>query len=306
MRLAAFLILLVVVLRPGGTPARTFAGIEGRTPNEEVTVHGWVEDARRVLLLDLNPGDFEVAIDDATVPVQGVAPRGASMSIIVLLDTSRSVHWPTRPLDQQLADFIGTLKPDDRVMVATCCARTTFGPFRPAREDARDDLRAALDIDDDEGFAGSPIWDAMHEAITILSRQPPPRALIVMSDGRSSGNRHGLGDVADHAMAGGVSVNIIAKHSAQHLYQAGNTVAIVQPTAPLESLTRYTGGMLFTYPERRDEGAKTMFGVAASVLRSLHAFRFAPPVNDGKPHRLEIRSKTAGVTVHAPTAFRAD
>lgn len=305
MRFAPFLILFFVVL-PAGSPGEPSGAAEGPATNEEITVHGWVEDARRVLLLDLNPGDFEVAIDDATVPVQGVAPRSASMSIIVLLDASRSVRWPARPLDQQLEGFTGSLNPEDRVMVATCCARTTFGPFKPAREDTREDVRAALDIDDEEGFAGSPIWDAMHEAITILSRQPAPRALILMSDGRSSGNRYGLSDVADHAMASGVSVNIIAKHSAQHLYQAGNTVAIVQPTAPLESVTRYTGGILFTYPERRDEDAKTMFGFAASVLRGLHAFRFAPPVSDGKSHRLEIRSRTTGVKVHAPAAFRAD
>jgi hypothetical protein len=70
-------------------------------------------------------------------------------------------------------------------------------------------------------------------------------------------------------------------------------------------VTRYTGGFLFTYPERRQEDARTMFGFAASVLRGLHAFRFAPPVSDGSSHRLEIRSKTLGVKVHVPIAFVA-
>jgi hypothetical protein len=285
-------LLFIVLLSPGRT-------------DEYVTVHGWVEDARRVLVHALEPAEFEAVIDDVAVPLAAVEPRTASMSIIVLLDVSRSVRWESRPLDQQLEAFISSLNDADRVMIATCCGRTSFGAFRTARDDVRGEVRAALDLDEEEGFAGSPIWDAMHEAITILSRQPAPRALILMSDGRSSGNRHGLSDVADHAMAHGVSVNVVAKHSTQHLYQAGDTVAIVQPTTPLEAVTRYTGGFLFTYPEGRQQDARTMFEFAASLLRGLHAFRFAPRVRDGKPHRLEIRSKTPGVRVYAPIAFVA-
>lgn len=302
MRFAALVISFVVVVMPRGSslPAMT-----ATRPYDDVTVHGWVRDAQRVLLLDLHPADFDAAIDETIVPLQAIEPRTTSMSIVLLLDLSRSVRWPTRPLDSHLEGFISSLNAGDRVMIATCCARTTLGTFKAAGEELGDEVRAALDIDEDEGFAGSPIWDAMHEAITILSRQPPPRALILMSDGRSSGNRHGLDEIADHAVANGVSVNVIAKHSAQHLYQAGNTVAIVQPAAPLAGLTRSTGGFLFTYPERRQEDARTMFGSAASLLRGLHAFRFTPPLSDGKPHRLEIRSKTPGVQVHAPTAFLA-
>lgn len=279
------------------------ASMPGHT-NETVTVHGWVEDARRVLMLDLAPADFEAVIDNVAVPVT-VQPRTASMSIVLLLDLSRSVRWQDMRLDGHLDEFIASLNDSDRVMIATCCGRTSFGAFREAREDVRAEVQAALNVGDEEGFAGSPVWDAMYEAITILSRQPPPRALILMSDGRSSGNHYGLTDVADHAMANDVSVNVIAKHSAQHLYQAGNTVALVQPATPLESVANFTGGFLFTYPERSREDAKTMFDFAASLLRGLHAFRFAPPVSDGKPHRIEIRSRTSGVTVHAPVAFVA-
>lgn len=297
MRAAAWIALLALVPGPG----------QGAAPaaGSGVTVHAWVENERGLPEKLLRADEFEVLVDDIAVPLHALEPRRVPMSVVVLLDNSRTVVWNRQVLPRQLAHFASLLAPDDRIMLATVGGRTRFAPFSRARDDLQEEVRDALDLDPREGYGNTPLWDASHEAVTILAREPAPRALVLLSDGRATGNRYGLEELAEYAMVNGVSVTVIAKHAGRRIFQDEDTQLLIQPSAPLQAVTRYTGGQFFTYPERQEEAALAMFSFAASALRALHAFGFTPSLADTAPHRVEIRSRRAGRMVHAPMAFRA-
>jgi hypothetical protein len=53
----------------------------------------------------------------------------------------------------------------------------------------------------------SPIWDAMDKTISLLASDNGRRAVIVMTDGMSTGNVHSVSDVVAHAKTAGVSIS---------------------------------------------------------------------------------------------------
>jgi hypothetical protein len=225
--------------------------------------------------------------------------------MVILIDTTRSVMWETDVLEQHLSELAATLGPQDRISIAGFGARSRLAPFVSAQRDIRAELRLALDRRDQEGYGRSPIWDAIHEAVTTLSREPPPRAILLLSDGRATGNHYGLSEIADYAMAHGVCINVVLKHSSQWITQGGGTAALVQPGAPILGLASLSGGMYFTYPERQDDQAKAVFKRIASTLTATHVFSFTPPQFDNLAHRLVIRPIRTYVNVHAPFGFVA-
>ena len=269
-----------------------------------MTVYGWVQGANGLPEKKLDPADYELLVDGVAQPLLSVTPRQQPASVIVLFDTSRSTAWPERPLDDQIAEFASALDPANHLMIATVGARSSFPPFATASRDVRAEVRRALDVGHDDGYGNSPIWDAVNNAVTLLARQSPPRAVLLLTDGRGTGNEIGMADVADHAMANGVTVTVVLRNSAQWIRQQGGTAALVQPGVPIQSFTTFTGGMYFTYPEQQPDAARKMFSFVAAAIDSMHAFSFAL-APDGSPHRIQIRTATPQLTPHLPLAFVA-
>lgn len=270
-----------------------------------VSVYGWVENLQGKPTASVKATDFEALVDGIRVPIKAVVPPRTTASIVLLLDTSRSAGWTPRPLDDQLGLFASSLDPKDRLMIATFGGRATAAAFRPAGEDIRGAVRRLLELEDDEGYGNSPVWDAIHGAVAVLSEQPVPRSVLLLTDGRATGNRYGLADVAGYAVAHGVALNVVLKHSMQMISQSGGTAALVQPGAPIQELANYTGGMYFTYPERQEDRIREIFTLIASAADTTLGFTFAVSTLDGSPHRLDIRSARTDLTVHAPSAFVA-
>jgi hypothetical protein len=298
MRWVAGLILLTALGVARQAPA-------GSPPPRTIDVHAWVERADGLPASGMSPVDFDLLVDGEPVVIEQIASRRSGTSIIVLIDTSRSVTWDRRLLEEHLNAFLAALGPQDRTAIATFGARSRFPPLVSGRRDLGNELRVALERGDREGYGGSPVWDAIYEAVTILSREPPPRAILLLSDGRSTANRYGLNEIADYAMAHGVCLHVVLQHSSQWIRQGETNAALVQPGAPIQGLASFTGGMYFTYPERQDDQAKAVFGRIASTLAATHVFTFTPPKFDKLPHRLVIRPKRVYVNVHAPFGFVA-
>jgi hypothetical protein len=274
-------------------------------PSHGIEIHAWVEKADGLPAADLSSADFEVLVDGTKVPIQQLVPRRTAASIIVLIDTSRSAGWERKKLEGHLDELISTLGPSARSTIATFGSRNTFPPFKSGPRDAGDEIRAAMERRDTDGYGASPLWDAVHEAVAILSREPGPRALLLLTDGRATGNYHGLHDAADYAMMHGVSISAVLRHSSQWIRQGGDLAVLVQPGVPIQALTVYTGGMYFTFPEAQDDQARAVFRRVASTLTATHIFSFVPPQFDGLPHRLVIRPTKTYTDVHAPRAFVA-
>jgi hypothetical protein len=270
-----------------------------------VVVHGWVEKGDGMPAATLDPADFTAEIDDAPAPILSIAPKRLPVSVIVLLDTSRSVRWWESP-PANLGRFAGLLTPSDRIMIATFGARISFPGFTLAGRDMDGEIRSALEISDAEGFGKSPVWDAIYGAVEMLSREPGPRSILLLTDGRTTGNTHGLVETAAFAMANRVSINVILRHSSESILQGGGgTAALVQPGAPIQGLATYTGGLYFTYPERQTDITLGLFRLIAASLVHMQEFTLQLPKRDGRAHRFAVRSAKIELKVHAPMAFLA-
>lgn len=292
-RTIAILLAALALLPPAGGPR-----------NATSTVYGWIADDQNRPVATLTADDLEMFVDEQRAPIASVKPRG-SLSLAVVLDTSRSVLWDRDALGDQLLAFYTALKPDDRVMLSTVGGRAFSTPFRAGIPDLKADVRRALDQGNDDGYAATPLWDALRDAVTSLAREPAPRAILLLSDGRSTGNRHGLVEIADYAMEHSVLVYVIARNTAQRIRQSPQTAVLVQPAAPIEAMTIYTGGYLYTYPEGQREAAALLFSGLGQQLSTLHAFAFTSPVRDGQPHTLRVVPTRDGYRARAPQAFVA-
>lgn len=268
------------------------------------TVHGWLADDLNQPMTTVTVADVEMFVDERRAALESIRARG-SLTLAVVLDTSRSVRWDRDALGEQFLALGKALRPDDRIRLATVGGRPFRTPFRPAVSGFDGDLPRALDQGNDDGYGSTPLWDALHDTVTALANEPAPRAILLLSDGRATGNRYGLVEIADYAMEQDVLVYVIARNTAQQIRQSPGKAVLVQPAAPIEAMAMFTGGSLYTYPEGQREAAVLLFSGLGRQLSALHAFTFTSPVRDGLPHKLRVVPTRPGHRARAPQAFVA-
>lgn len=292
---------------------RTIAGLlvglallpsTGERRSTTTTVYGWVADDQNRPLPAITAADVEMFVDEQRAVIESIRARG-SLSLAVVLDTSRTVRWDREALGDELLALHKALKPGDRLRLSTVGGRPFSTPFRTGIPDLKRDVRRALDQGNGDGYGATPLWDALHAAVTLLAAEPAPRAVLLLSDGRATGNRHGLVDVADYAMEQHVLVHVIVRNAAQRIRQSPDRAVLVQPAAPIDVMATYTGGNLYTYPEAQREVAGLLFAGLGHQLSALHAFTFASPIRDGQPHTLRVVPTRPGYRARAPQAFVA-
>lgn len=93
----------------------------------------------------------------------------------------------------------------------------------------------------------SPLWDAIDKAISLLATGDGRRAVVVMTDGLSTGNARSAVDVVNHAKIARVSVSAVF---------AGNPFLLwkewpVHPWEALSEMARDTGG-LYVVPKAEE------------------------------------------------------
>ncbi len=167
----------------------------------------------------------------------------------------------------------------------------------------------------------SPIWDAIDAIVKVLADTPGPRVLLLMSDGRSTGNTLSRDDAARRAIAGGVSISVVSEGGEWLIPQFGDAPDRARSDASLRWLADTTGGMFledgtarrtlkpqmnaFAYVrELVNTPSKPAPLVTAimSALRKRYRVGFAG-ATDGRVHALEVRVKRQGVTVLAPKSY---
>ena len=325
------------------------------------------------LVRGLTAEDFDVVSDGQACPIVSFSDRDVPLSVVVLIDVSAStevtVAWLLDPVQTGLARafrpgdrvafgrFGGTairvdrqftdrppamieaaravltlpVEPPERRRPATATAGR-FGPVTP------DPVAQVRGLNGAFGLGGSPAWDAVDEAVTVLESEPGRRAIILVTDGRSTGNVRSLDEAIRHATEAGVSVFVVGEGLDEEIYQDNWTVkAQVRPTVSLEGLARTTGGAYAPVfgPERSrprridalagrtererlggeplrpagiDERAfKTWVGGMmagfADELRGSYAVSFFAPLTDARVHSLDVRVRKPGLKVRARQHF---
>ena len=118
-------------------------------------------------------------------------PSAPAPRIALLVDTSDSMttHVPFRRGDRTLLTeaglaLAGALRPDELVSVDSFGPAITVSPPQLRR----DDIAAAAAALNEHTGGTSPLWDALDAAVRTLDGASGHRGIIVVTDGRTTGN----------------------------------------------------------------------------------------------------------------------
>jgi hypothetical protein len=201
--------------------------------------------------------------------------------------------------------FVDRLSPQDRVHVGSFARQTSIGPSITGNPKALlSAVGKALDPRESDTLGPSPIWDAIDLAVTAIARTEGRRAVLLVTDGRGTGNRLSPEEAATRAAAEGVAVSVVGEDWDMTIRQDGNIGVRVRPGIALERIATATGGLYL--PDRSNPAAPgPIFERLLADLHGRYTLGFTPPVRDGKLHELEVRVKRPGMKPRARRWYAA-
>lgn len=195
-------------------------------------------------------------------PLRGeqAGPAPAGLTVVLLLDVSSSVAQLPLQIDQRYPQvfnaFLNSLKPTDRAAVGVIAGRVRFSAVTGNKAELTTSIRSLLQVADVDRLGPSPLWDAIDAAIT-LTRDPAGRpAIVLFSDGKSTGNTRSLDDVIERARQERVMVSAVVEGAGSNFL--ARTKSALDPADQIARLTDSTGGRRLldrpTDPRERNPG----------------------------------------------------
>jgi VWFA-related protein len=257
----------------------------------------------------LTRDDFEIVANGATRPVESFAAgKEQPLSLVLLFDVSASLDYMVeRKVLRTVVEksFVNGLAPHDRVQVGSFAKQISIGP--PLAGNPRAILaavRTALDPRDADTFGPSPIWDAVDAAVAALAQASGRRAVVLVTDGRATGNRHGPEESGARAIAGGVMVSVVGEDWDMTLRQDAKSGVRVSPGVALEWIANATGG-LYVQDTATPTAPGPIFERLLADLHERYTLGFTPPTRDGNPHVFEVHIKRPGLKVRTRRSYVA-
>ena len=265
-----------------------------------------VERANGTSVTGLTREDFDVVSDGLALPIQYFSAADEPVALVLLMDVSASNPIPGDVMNSAVERALRKPRtPPDRVRVGGLAGALVLSPrFAADQAELRLATRLALDVPRADRIGPSPLWDGVETAVQALEAERGRRAIVMVTDGRSTGNVHGMAELTTHALLADVSINVIAAPTGMFLRQDETTYARVRPTVLLEQRAGAAGG---AYAELRGSEDVAPFLVRGiSRLHELYTIGFPPVARDGRTHGIAVRVKRPGVTVRAKTGYVAD
>jgi VWFA-related protein len=276
-----------------------------------------VEDAKGNPITDVRPEEFEILADSRPRELASFSNRSRPLSTVMLVDVSASMSRLALQDDdgfrRTLEGFVTALQAGDRASLGRVSGESpTSRPLSRDRATLLRDVSDVLNVRDGDRLGPSPLWDALAAAIEKLSHEAGSRAVMLWTDGHSTGNHIGLTEVIDRATVRGVSVHLIVQRSAMRRSRGSrgwkNDLDLC---ALVSSVTDATGGLCLV---NRFEGSTLEMNEAPvreirrvlSSLRHRYQLGFSAESAGGQLHVLGVRVKRPGLRVRAPTRFRAN
>jgi|GEM_PF-766586 len=244
---------------------------------------------------NLQLGDLVITEDGKRVEIASLElAESDPIRLVIVMDTSGSMRGgKMQAARSAAAQFVSGLGSADQVAVISFDSevQTEIG-----FTDNLDDARRVLESLDAPAGAGTCLYDALYDAVTLTATIPSGRrAIIVLTDGvdelpdGSICSRYREEDVTNLARAGGTRVPI---------YTVGLGSRI--DTAMLQRMADVTGGR---YQFASDEGKlQGLFGGLLSQLRTQYRATYVSTAAPG-PHNLVVEANIGGQTVRALRDF---
>jgi VWFA-related protein len=300
-------IYLPVALAGWLTSSLTTAFLPQRVPLVLLDVA--VEDSDAQLVTTLTRDDFEIVTEGASRPIESFdADRARPLSLVLLFDVSASMETMSKwkvVRDGVEKWFVDRLSPRDRVHVGSFAKQTLIGPPLSGNPKAVfSAVGKALDPREADTLGPSPIWDAIDLAVATLARTEGRRAVLLITDGRATGNRLSPEDAAARAAAEGVAVSVVGEDWEMTIRQDGNTGVRVRPGIALERIATVTGGLYL--PDRSNPSAPgPIFERLLADLRGRYTLGFTPPARDGKLHQVDVHVRRPGLKLRVRRLYAA-
>jgi hypothetical protein len=297
----AVVALAILVVRDAGGLASTatthvaFAGPTGAVPPQ------------------LRPEEVRVKIDGQPVEVVDLT-ASPPLTLVLLVDMTWSVYgrqlWRWRKGEYESAirgSVIGRLRPADRARIGGIGSTLVVSPVYTRDVSAlRDATRKALERRDEEVQGPSPIWDFAWSMLQSLSSEVGHRAIVLVTDGRATGNTRSFADVVQAAIEHDVTVSSIGTNAnlSAELSRARLDPS-VDPDRILIELAERTGGSYHVdLPPDVQGKTRSLLASLVNELQRSYAVTFEVPA-DGKVHELSVECTRPGVRAKAKAAFVA-
>jgi Ca-activated chloride channel family protein len=282
-----------------------------RSSNEAVPVFVTVTDRNDRIVSGLARDQFQLFDNGKAQPLTLFDNSPQPIRLIVMIDVSGSMAR-NLPLLRDAADQLFTrLRPDDLARVGTFGHAIAISPTFTKDVAA---LRAALPTEIPPS-APTPLWKALDQAMGEFKGVDGRHVILVMSDGKDAQFRGfrekfiGQLDVSERAQLEEVMIYAIGVHSRGALPMMGRpgdlsaVLADGFPDPGLGTVALETGGGYLEIRPRDDLAAA--FARVADELHSQYLLGFAPPLRDGKRHKIEVRVAARDLKPRARKSYQA-
>jgi Ca-activated chloride channel family protein len=270
-----------------------------RSSTQTVSLFVTVTDDQRRLVSDLVQEDFQVYDNGKPQPITTFSNLPTPITAVLMLDTSGSMTLNLDLVKAAAEEFLLRLLPEDRAKVGAFNDKIQILPEKEDFIADRDRLIRILRHDLDFGYP-TRLYDAVDESIGALRNIDGRRVVVAFTDGDDNSSRLGRGDVLERARIENVIVYGIGLESD---YFDGTRRVRSRPDRGLKNLAEETGGGFFDLKKSDELGPA--FTRIAQELRSQYVIGFAPPVNDGKVHKLELKVRRPGTQVRGRKSYVA-
>lgn len=280
--------------KPNSQPPMTI-----RIDTDLITIDVTVIDKNGNYVRDLRPDEFQIFEDGKPkkldfFAVSDEATLSRPLAIVFALDLSGSLKpEETKTLRDAAMKFTELMRGESVFAAMTFNYKVKV--LQGFTDDPRKLERALAKADHFEG--STRIYDALDQAISILSRQAPRsrknrpvrRVVIVISDGFDSASIIDRHELIRRATAASVTVYSITLPS----YILSPTQSTERVITPLDAtrIVTATGGLDFA---ANAKDFTPIFKALAEEIRASYALAYYPEKRDGKSHDLNVKTTRTG------------
>ena len=286
----------------------TMGGSVNRPSAETLLLHVVARNEDGSAAVGLRPEDFEVKVNSQPVQVESVTGgTAAPISAVLLLDVSYSFSPAPLDMDSRFREVVGAVPwahdSEQRVAVGLISNRAVLGRLTDAgRPLLAEWNRLAGSVKPLERFGPSPLWDALDEASGVLAQTSTVRAVILLTDGKPTGNKTGAVEVATRSATRGVFLYVIASSDELPPSSGVQTRVVVHPCAVFEGVVRETGGSCFQ-AARRGLTAPNAVEQIMKELRSAYSVSVVLSGESRERREIGVRAKRDHVVMRARRTY---
>jgi Ca-activated chloride channel family protein len=266
-----------------------------------VSLHVSVRDGRSGHVGDLQPDEFIVFEDGKPQPFTYVAAERVPLSLMLLLDTSGSMHPHMRLAQEAASGLVARLRPADRAAIVDFDSRVRI--VQPFTSDGRllGDAIRGLQADRETS-----LHTAVYVALKELERtraDQSRQAIVVLTDGEDTSSLVSLDDVMDAAMRSQTAIYTIGLLTPPD--RRSSKLAISESRSVLRRLASATGGLSF-FPTRAEE-LSDIYQRVAEELATQYLLAYTPTntARDGKWRTIAVRISRSGCVARTRPGYYA-